>query len=266
MGRHRTEEPQGHLHRLADECGTLFPGHAVERVPLEVVQRVHQLHDGADRGIEVEVSLHVGGDAADRLVDGPAEGTAGLGEGVRGAAAASDHVAMDAHEAPEPVEKAGGALDAALRPFEITLRGSGEQGEEPGGVRSEAADHVVRIHDIPLGLGHLGPVLDHHALREEGRERLVERDHAHVAQHLRVEARVEEVEHRVLDAADVLVHGHPVLRRLPLEHALLVSGRAVAEEVPGGFHEGIHGVGVAPGPASALGTGGVDEARHFREW
>ena len=40
-------------------------------------------------------------------------------------------------------------------------------------------------------------------------------EQAHVVQHHGEEARVEQVEHRVLDAADVLVHRHPVVRPRP---------------------------------------------------
>ena len=71
------------------------------------------------------------------------------------------------------------------------------------------------LDDVALGLRHLGAVLDDHPLGEEVLERLVELEVAQVAQDLRVEAGVEEVEDGVLDAADVLVDGHPVVRRPP---------------------------------------------------
>ena len=70
----------------------------------------------------------------------------------------------------------------------------------------------------------------------------------------------------MLDAPDVLVHGHPVLGGGALEHPLIVVRRAVAEEIPGRLHEGVHGVGVAPRLAPAARARGVDEGRHAREW
>ena len=97
------------------------------------------------------------------------------------------------------------------------------------------------------------------------REGLVRRDHAEVAQHLGEEARVQEMEHGVLDAADVLVDGHPVLRRAAVEHALLESRRAIAQEVPGGLDEGVHRVGVAPRRSPAAGTRRVHEGRDLGE-
>ena len=166
---------------------------------------------------------------------------------------------------PDAVQEARGALDAAVVPVEVLLRRGREEREEARGVGPVATDEVVGVHHVALGLRHLGPVLDDHALREEGEKGLVHLQHPEIAQRLGVEARVEEVEHRVLDAADVLVHRHPVGGGGRLEHAAVVGRRAVAEEVPGRLHERVHGVGVPPRLAPALGTGGVDEARHLRE-
>ncbi len=54
-------------------------------------------------------------------------------------------------------------------------------------------------------------VVEHHPLREQPRERLVHVHESHVAHHLRPEARVEQVQDRVRDTADVLVHRVPVI-------------------------------------------------------
>ena len=50
----------------------------------------------------------------------------------------------------------------------------------------------------------------------------------------------------MLDAADVLVNVLPVGGVFGRDHAAAVVGRHVAEEVPAGFDEGVHGVGFAP--------------------
>ena len=47
----------------------------------------------------------------------------------------------------------------------------------------------------------------------KSRERLLDLDQAHVAHHAHPEARVQQVQDRVLDAADVLIDRHPVVRR-----------------------------------------------------
>jgi hypothetical protein len=62
-----------------------------------------------------------------------------------------------------------------------------------------------------------------HALGEQAGERLVEVEQAAGRHGAGVEARVEQVQDRVLDAADVLVDGQPVVGRGPLEGAILRS-------------------------------------------
>ena len=73
-------------------------------------------------------------------------------------------------------------------------------------------------------------------------------------QSLRDESAIEQVQDRVLDAARVLVRGHPPLNVLAPEGSVVVAGRAVAEEVPGGVDEGVHRIRVAYGLAEARGT------------
>src|SRR5204862_8365914 len=86
-----------------------------------------------------------------------------------------------------------------------------------------------------------------------------------IAEDLRVEARVEEMEHRVLDPAVVLVDGHPVIDGGALEHPLLVVRRAVAKEVPRRLDERVHRVRLALRGTAALRTRRVDERRDVRE-
>jgi hypothetical protein len=109
----------------------------------------------------------------------------------------------------------------------------------------------------PLSVVARVDVVEHHALREQPRERLVDLHEAQVAHHLGPEARVQQVQDGVLDAADVLVHRHPVVVR-----ASTIAGRcrvAVAHEVPGRIDEGVHRVGLAPRRLAALRAGDVQE-------
>ncbi len=175
----------------------------------------------------------------------------------------SQLVVMSLDKSPHPIQKPARAFDAVVVPVEVLLRRRREQREEPGGVGAEGPDEVVGIHDVALGLRHLGPVLDDHPLAQQGPERLVDLGEAEVAEHLGVEARVEQVQDGVLDAADVLIHRHPVVGGLAVEHPLLVVRRAVAKEVPRGLHEGVHRVGLAPRLAPALRARGVDERGHL---
>ncbi|CAM5197713.1 hypothetical protein CDEF62S_03111 [Castellaniella defragrans] len=88
-------------------------------------------------------------------------------------------------------------------------------------------------------------VVEHHALAQQSREGLGELHHAQVAHDARPEARIQQVQHGVLDAADVLVHRHPVVVAR-IHHGPVVAGRRIAHEVPGRVDEGVHGVGFAP--------------------
>ena len=90
-------------------------------------------------------------------------------------------------------------------------------------------------------------------------------DEAEVAHDLGPEARIDEVQDGVLDAANVLVDGEPVLQSCRIEWSLVVVRVGVAIEVPGRIDESVHGVGLAPRRASAFGAGGVDEVRHPAE-
>ena len=65
----------------------------------------------------------------------------------------------------------------------------------------------------------------------------------------------------MLDPAGVLVDRHPVVRELGIEWLLVVMRARVAQEVPGGVDECVHGVGFALCLASALRTRRAPELR-----
>ena len=117
--------------------------------------------------------------------------------------------------------------------------------------RSAPRSSLGRDH-VALRLGHLRAVAGDHALGEQAVERLLHVEQLHVRQRLDEEARVHQVQDRVLHAADVLVDGHPALQHLAVPRRLVVVGVAVAQEVPGRVDEGVHRVGLALGRAAAL--------------
>ena len=139
--------------------------------------------------------------------------------------------------------------------------------EEAEGIGPDRLEVVLRGDEVPLGLGHLGPVHADHPLSEVVREGLrpEARGQAHVDERTGVEARVQEVEDGVLDPADVLVDGHEMARRGGVERPVGAPRIAEAQEVPGRVDERVHGVGLAPGRAPVDRAGGVEEPLVERE-
>ena len=117
--------------------------------------------------------------------------------------------------------------------------------------RASAFVDLVRRRASAVG-GAIG-LVHHHALGLQRREGLGYAEIAAVEQRAGEEARIEEMQDRVLDAADVLVDRQPILDGLPVERRCRPFGRAESREIPGGFEEGVEGVGVAPRRLSAGG-------------
>ena len=89
-------------------------------------------------------------------------------------------------------------------------------------------------------------------------EGLVESEETSVPQDFGEEARVEQVKDRVLNATDVLVDRQPLINGLLGKGQLTVLGVAVAQEIPAGTHEGVHGVGLPAGRFAAAGAIDID--------
>ena len=89
-----------------------------------------------------------------------------------------------------------------------------------------------------------------HALREQAGKRLArwQVQLAHIAHRPRKEARIEKVQHGMLDPADILVHGQPVG---PLGRVLRACKARI---IPGAVDESVERVGLAPRGLSAFRT------------
>ena len=168
----------------------------------------------------------------------------------------------------EPVHASQESLNAfnpRILPVEIAIGRRGEQAVQARGVGAVARDHLVGRDHVAQALRHLRAVFDHHALREQALDGLVVGDQAQVAHELGPEARIDQVQNGVLDAADVLVDAaiaEPVLRDLAVERRVVVARVGVAIEIPGRIDERVHGVGLAARRAATLRTRGIRELRH----
>ena len=164
------------------------------------------------------------------------------------------------NDTPGALDEAVGALDSLGIPVEVLLGRGDKQDRQTHGVGTVGLDDRARGHDIALGLGHGVAVLVlDHALAQQVGEGLVHAQQAKVAQGLGKEAAVEQVQNSVLDAADVVIDGHPTVCRLAGEGQLGVVRVGIAQVIPAGAGKGIHGIGLALGRAAADRAGGLVE-------
>ena len=112
---------------------------------------------------------------------------------------------------------------------------------------------------LPVGLVH------HHALGVLAGERFIEGDVAGGLHGAGEEARIEQMQDRVLDAADILIDRHQAIHDRARGRRVLVPGIGEAREIPRRIHEGVHGVGVAQRFAAALRAGDVLPGRMMVE-
>ena len=83
-------------------------------------------------------------------------------------------------------------------------------------------------------------------------KRLLGRDHPAVVEHLVPEARVKQVQHRVLRAPHIQIHRHPVALRLRAKGRAIVLRIAKAQVIPAASRPLGHGVGVAARGSAGL--------------
>ena len=120
--------------------------------------------------------------------------------------------------------------------------------------------HVGGIEILdPAGFGFAEEhLVQHHPLAEQVAERLLEAHRTQFVDHPRPEAGIQEMQDGVLDAADVLIDRQPVMHSR-IQHGLVVVAARKPQEIPRRVHEGVHGVGLAPGAGAAARAVDVQE-------
>ena len=261
MRHDRAQQANGRLQALPHDVARA--GHV-----LHGRERICQLSHPRHRAVEAK-ALQILGHAGDGLVDGPPHPAQGGGQRVVGRrrnVAGRERDGRRQDEAPERRNVTPRTLDAGIGPFQVTLRRAVGEHEEPRRVGAVGLDNRLGIDGVALGLAHrlrpadgdrapilashqsVGTGLDlvgvvpapvgvavgfvtHHALGEETGEGLIDVDVAAELERLGEEAGIEQVQHRVLDAADVLIDRQPRCN-LPCGQRLIGAGRAEACEVP----------------------------------
>ena len=119
----------------------------------------------------------------------------------------------------DAVQESRRAFDSLLAPFQVFFRRRGEERVHPPRVAAVFVGHLDCADDVALRLRHLHAVFQHHALREQALDRLAMVHQPEVAHHLAEKARIDQVQDRVLHAADVLIDRQPVARPSPYRTA-----------------------------------------------
>ena len=223
-------------------------------------RRVNELHDGRDGGVELAAIEVLGA-----LGDGPVTLAIELHRNLVERGLVEGHVGVAGldelpHDTPGALDEAVGALNGLGIPVEVLLGRGDKQDRQTHGVGAVGLDDRARGHDVALGLGHGVAVLVlDHALAQQVGEGLVHTQQAQVAQCLGKEAAVEQVQDGVLDAADVVIDGHPTVGGFAGEGQLGVVWVGIAQVIPAGAGKGVHGIGLALGRAAADRAGGLVE-------
>ncbi len=142
-------------------------------------------------------------------------------------------------------------------------------------VRAVFFHKLIGIDDVAAAFRHLLAIWSqNHALVEQAQHGFVKVYNAQIAQRLGEETCVEQMHGRVFDATRVLINRQPVVafRLVPGDvvgfqrFAGLPVRRDIRVLVPARTHEGVHGVCLALGIATALWALHITEARVVAQW
>ena len=90
----------------------------------------------------------------------------------------------------------------------------------------------MRAHNISFGLRHRRSALEDHALREQPCGRLAVLNQSQIAHHFAPETRIQQVQNRMRDPANVLVDRKPVFHFRRIEWRIRIVRIAVPVEIP----------------------------------
>ena len=195
-------------------------------------------------------------------------------------------------QSPDALQKSELPFHIGVIPFEIFFGRGLEQDEHPGRVGSVTVDHRSWINAVVLRLRHLleqhlqwvsrlwilrlirvcnigrghiatsariavGRPLDH-SLGEKTIEWFIHIQQAPILEGLGEKTGIEQVKNGVLDATHVLPHRQPAVCCLSAERCIRVVRIGEPQEIPGGTHKRVHGVGFPATGFSAVGAWRID--------
>ena len=159
------------------------------------------------------------------------------------------------------LQKSRRTFNRLFAPLQIFFRRRGEQRVQATRIAAIFLGHLNRAYDVAARFRHRHAALLHHTLRKEPRNWLVVIHQPDVAHHLAEKSRIQQMQNRVRDSADVLVNRKPVTHFLLIERRGAIVRICVAIEIPGRINERIHRIRLAPRRTAAFRTRGVHKFR-----
>ena len=142
-----------------------------------------------------------------------------------------------------------------IRPVHIIF---GRRSEDHGSahcIHTELIKLLTQVYTIAQRFRHGLTAVENLTLIHESLERFTMLNQSQITNNFREETRIQQVQNRMFHTAHVHIDRAPFPDRLRVEGAFGVTGRNIAQEVPGRIHEGIHSVGIAAGAFTALWAG-----------
>ena len=210
-------------------------------LPAHVVDEDHHL---ADSSVECK-ALDIFGHFLDGLVQDAQRGFVGLGF----FDAVQYITCFDVnYHTPCTLQKAVDAFDAVHRPRLGGFQRPHEHFVQTHRIGPVLFDDIVGIDDVAAGLTHFLVVrTEYHALVDEFLVGLLCRDIAQVEQQFMPESRIQEVQHRVLSAADVQIDRQPDFLLLKIYRGSIILWIHIPQIIPAASCPLRHSVGFTSG-------------------
>ncbi len=170
------------------------------------------------------------------------------------------------HQVPKSGDKTIYAVNSPIVPLGIQLRRAYKQFIQTQRITAVVSDQIVRRYDVALGFAHLNAVFPgNHPLVKQLDKRLVKIERADIVQKLCIESGIEQMQHRMLHAADIHIDRKELIRLLTADQLLVIFTVHIPQEIPGRSCPLRHCVSLTFGRLATFGTYRIDPVRNIRK-
>ena len=158
---------------------------------------------------------------------------------------------------PDSSQPAAVSFNAGTGPRSAQFPTAEENDVGAYGISTITSHQIIRVHYVTAALAHLFAVFTQdHALVAQLQHGFITPGDAAIAGSFMEETSVDQVHGGMLRAARVGIDRHPIVVLGWVKRSIIIIGAQVAQVVPAGAHEGVHGVGFTFGRLAALWTSG----------